>query len=564
MLTSVLVGLSLILGQAEPANRTSRSVPSEIVGARLLPPNHAEEQEPPNANKTVPTVPALIAPEPSGNLQRLPPGAPILYFGQDAHEENKESKDKNDADKDNQKEAQEPLGFFGTLWRAYRNEFFPKNTSKNGNGDEEQKPEYRRGLPAPWEAPPFPSTEYQGYPLIGVPPSTTNYPFMQAVYATPWGDAIKDTRIKFDGWAAASGNWSTSRQSNVPSSYWIVPNRYELDQVLFRLQREVDTVQTDHIDWGFRSVTFYGMDYRYTTAGGWFSRQLLANNSLYGWDPAEQYFDLYIPFIGEGAVLRVGRWIACPDIETQWAPDNYLGSHSLLFTVDTYTQTGIMWTQRLSDQWLVQAAIHSGTDMAPWYPGAIPTGAFGVRWVSKDNNDAFYGWLNAINNAEFRHFQQYGQALGHDNFNYAVGTWEHRFSKEFITKTEAYFMWERDAELGGTPSAGPIEPYGGGGGDGTLIPGWSRSYGILNYTMLAMSKKDYITVRNEWYRDETGYRLGVAGNYTSHTIGISHYFNDVFIVRPEIGYYRNWNNPAFDNGTKRDMVMYGFDMILRF
>jgi hypothetical protein len=52
--------------------------------------------------------------------------------------------------------------------------------------------------------------------------------------------------------------------------------------------------------------------------------------------------------------------------------------------------------------------------------------------------------------------------------------------------------------------------------------------------MLALSKKDYITVRNEWYRDETGYRLGVPGNYTSHTIGIRHYFNDVFIVRPEI------------------------------
>ena len=153
---------------------------------------------------------------------------------------------------------------------------------------------------------------------------------MKGVYATPWGDAIKDSRIKFDGWVTAAGTWSTAKQSNVPASYWIVPNSFQLDQMLFRLQHtEVDTVQTDHIDWGFRSVVIYGMDYRYTTAGGWFSRQLLANNSLYGWDPAEQYFDLYIPYIGEGAVIRVGRWIACPDIETQWAPDNYMGSHSL-------------------------------------------------------------------------------------------------------------------------------------------------------------------------------------------------------------------------------------------
>ena len=42
--------------------------------------------------------------------------------------------------------------------------------------------------------------------------------------------------------------------------------------------------------------------------------------------------------------MRVGRWIACPDIETQYAPDNYMGSHSLLFTYDTYTQTGVMFS----------------------------------------------------------------------------------------------------------------------------------------------------------------------------------------------------------------------------
>ena len=28
-------------------------------------------------------------------------------------------------------------------------------------------------------------------------------------------------------------------------------------------------------------------------------------------------------------------------------------------------------------------------------------------------------------------------------------------------------------------------------------------------------------------------------------------------IRPEIGYYRNWNNPAFDNGQKKDMFMVG-------
>src|SRR5262249_54903837 len=155
-------------------------------------------------------------------------------------------------------------------------------------------------------------------------------------------------------------------------------------------------------------------------------------------------------------------------------------------------------------------------DMAPWYQGAIPTGAFGARWVSKSNNDSFYTWLNAINSAEFRHFVTDGRPAGHDNFNYVVSTWQHRFTPTFITKTEASYMWQRDAELGGTPSLGPVQPYGGGGGDGTLLPGLSNHYGVLNYTMFATGKRDYFTTRNEWVRDERGMRFGFPGNYTSN------------------------------------------------
>ena len=70
--------------------------------------------------------------------------------------------------------------------------------------------------------------------------------------------------------------------------------------------------------------------------------------------------------------------------------------------------------------------------------------------------------------------------------------------------------------------------------------------------------------RNEVYRDETGFRTGFRGTYTSHTIGLSHQFNDVFMVRPEIGYYRNWNQGAFDLGTRKDMLMGGLDVTMRF
>ena len=420
-------------------------------------------------------------------------------------------------------------------------------------------------MPSPWDSPPFPSGEYQGYPLIGIPPSDTVYPFTQLLYdEMSFGEGMHDSRIKVYGWVNVSANLSTSEDSNIPSSYWIVPNSVQADQVLLRVEREVDSAQTEDVDFGFRATLLYGLDYRYMTAGGWFSQQLLEHNYLYGFDPTELYGDVYIPRVAEGLILRFGRWIACPDIETQFAPDNYMGTHSLLFTVDTYTQTGVMATAMLDQQWTVQAGIHAGTDMAPWYEGATPTGMLGVRWVALDNNDSVYLVLNAINDAKFQRFEVNGQPAGHDNFNYVVGTWQHRFTREAHTKTEAYFMWQRDAVVGGTPSVGPVRSFGGGGGIGADIPGTTLTYGGVNYTVFQTSPKDFLTVRNEIMRDEDGERYGFAGTYTSHAVGWSHNFTPLLQVRPEVGYYRNWDRPAFDLGKKDDMWLAGLDVTLRF
>jgi hypothetical protein len=437
----------------------------------------------------------------------------------------------------------------------------------------------RRGLGQSSPSPPFPNHEWQGYPLPGVPPEPIENPFMKALYGadTPFTDAIKHSRVKFYGWVTGSANASTAQNSNTPDSYWIVPNRVVLDQAVFRLERELDSVQTDHWDVGFRTTAFYGIDYRYTVAGGWGSDQLFKNNKLNGWDPLENYVDIYNPnsLIGEGSIFRIGRWVACPDIETQLAPDNYLGSHSILFTYDTYTQTGFMHTIKLNDNWTIQGGINAGNDMAPWHQGAVVCGYAAARWTSSDNNNAVYGVLNQIDTAKFRHFtntwgEPPGTPSGHDNFNYYVMTYEHRFNACLITKFESYFMWQRDAELGGTPTLGPVGPWlptnpnVTPGTDNPTLPGISYAYGVLNYTMFATGQRDYITLRNEWWRDERGMRSGFPGNYTSHTIGWSHQFNDFLMVRPEIGYYRNWNNDSFDLGTHRGVVIAGADLTFRF
>jgi hypothetical protein len=201
--------------------------------------------------------------------------------------------------------------------------------------------------------------------------------------------------------------------------------------------------------------------------------------------------------------------------------------------------------------------------MAPWYRGANPNGMFGIRWVSRDNRDSFYTVLNEIGDARFRYFDQDGVPAGHHNYNIVQTTWQHKFTDKLFTKTEGYILWEKDAAVGGTPSIGPFA-FNSGGGLGPTIPGTSLTYGILNYTALQLSKKDFVVARNEWMVDQNGTRYGFAGNYSSHSIGWTHFFSPSLQIRPEFGYYRNYNNPAFDNGLKKDMYMFGFDMTFRF
>src|SRR5262245_2319176 len=78
----------------------------------------------------------------------------------------------------------------------------------------------RRALPPPFDSPPFPSGEYQGYPLIGIPPRDTTYPLIRIPPSGPSlpltdclrgndtgvGDFMKDNRIKIYGWLNASWN----------------------------------------------------------------------------------------------------------------------------------------------------------------------------------------------------------------------------------------------------------------------------------------------------------------------------------------------------------------------
>lgn len=442
-----------------------------------------------------------------------------------------------------------PRPFYLRLADAYQTDWHPTTSSDPAPT--------RRGYPAPLDSPPFPSTDYSvgGTPILGAP-DTQTYPLMQAINTNR-------SRIKIYGWLNGGFNVSTSNKgdgANAPAAYYYNPNRIIPDQEVLYIERLPDTVQTRHFDWGFRFAQLYGQDYRYTTSKGVFSQQLLARNHEYGYDPVMYYLDLYFPSVAKGMNVRIGRYISLPDIEAQLAPNNYTYSHSLLYTIDPYTQTGIVASIKLSDQWLLQVGLSDGNDVALWTPDAQPTGTACVNFTWSKGSDALYTCANSINDGKY----------AYNNLQSYYETWYHKLNATWHTDTEVWYMYQRDVPNIANnlaPGQTPITPETGANGafcKSGQLRCFAPEVAVVNYLEKQINPKNYLSIRNEYVDDIKGQRTGYATKYSEHLLSYGHWIGSTILVRPELRLEHSYNQSAYDLGTKKTQFIVAGDLTYHF
>jgi len=409
----------------------------------------------------------------------------------------------------------------------------------------------KRGLASPLDSPPFPSSDwsYGGAPDIGAPDGNV-YPVMTGLHA-------EAARSKLYGWVAPGLDFSTSSQTNFPEVYDQTPNRLELDQALLIYERLPDTVQTRHFDWGFHLSALFGTDYRYTLAKGYFSTQLLKHNRQYGVDVPLEYVDFYFPSVAQGMNVRVGRFISVPGIEAQLAPNNYIFSHSILYFIDPFTDTGAIATVKLNDRWLMQGGITAGHDVAPWTSDAKPSGTACIDYTTKSVNDNVYLCANGVNTAKF----------AYDNVQQYDATWYHRFSRNWHVANEAWFMYQRDVPNVAPQIAHPLSVQSGVDGAicaGTELRCLAQEYAAENYLEHEVNSKLIVSFRSELVDDKKGQRTGYATKYTENTLSVTKYIGSTIMVRPEIRFDHSWDVRAYDNGRASNQFTVASDLIYRY
>jgi hypothetical protein len=435
---------------------------------------------------------------------------------------------------------------------------------------------------APESVPPMPFNEwpYGGSTTIGVTrPSSIDSPLMAALGNTAVGRAMSENNIQVYGWINAGGNFSNAsvRGGNNPAAYGYNPNTVQLDQAVLYIERLPDTVQKDHVDWGFRFAPIYGENYRYTTAYGLWSYQFLNHNANNGYDMPMAYGELFIPQVMEGLLIRVGRYIALPDIEAQLAPNNYMYTHSMTYAWDNYTNTGIQGTLALTKNWIAQLGVSVGTEAMPWHykavianpapnplfpnttmekdPGAQPAVTAGVRWTSDSGNDNIYVVASGIDNGTW----------GYNNLQWYGITYYHKFNEYWHIAFESYNLHQNNVlnatnpaalaafQAGGTPFSPQYMPFNAPNLAQCATPAVfscrAEAQTFLTYISYSPTKLDNISLRLEYYDDKEGQRTGTKTRYVESGLGWQHWFSPQIEIRPEFTFYRSLDAPAFNGNA---------------
>jgi hypothetical protein len=294
------------------------------------------------------------------------------------------------------------------------------------------------------------------------------------------------------------------------------------------------------------------------------------------------YGEVYIPFVADGLLLRFGRFISLPDIEAQLAPNNYMYSHSMAYTFDNYTNTGIQATLALNKNWFVQLGLVMGTDTAIWNyrktvanpfpnpvfpdvtmpkdPGNQPSITGCVRYQTDDAKDNVYACADAINSG----------AWGYNNLQWYGITWYHKFNDRWHLAWENYTLSQKNVLNASDPAsiiANGGYPFTPTNGVRFNAPNFAqcsntqaltctaRVFASVMYVNYKVTPLDNISWRGEFYHDEQGQRTGVATRYFETGIGWQHWFSPQVEVRPEITYYRSLNAPAFNGNFNATPVV---------
>ena len=339
------------------------------------------------------------------------------------------------------------------------------------------------------------------------------------------------------GWAEMSYTASSDQHSQSPMGFNDKANQFLLNQnwLTLDLPARPLTDDDDGPKWGVHAdIIFPGSDYRYTLPRGLFNSQLIADNNgpnLYGIDPVQFYLEANVPTVAKGLNIKVGRFYAPWGVENVDAVRNALFSHAYTFVYDPFTQTGVLSTTKLNDDWTLTAGLVTGSDNFI-DSAAQPTFCGNIAWAPK-------GGKNTLRFDTILGSARYDVAHQQNNLNLVDMIYTHQFHENLNYTFTTLCGYEAD------------------------VPrlGFSNWLSVTQYLTRKFNDKLSSTMRLELFDDFQGQRTGFAGLYTAGTAGIAWTPCKRITLRPELRYDTNGQSRPFED--HHSVFTAAADLILR-
>lgn len=324
-------------------------------------------------------------------------------------------------------------------------------------------------------------------------------PLMSGLDKVGVAGPLTDWGITIGGYVAASTTFYADR---APTKFQ--PGRSfdsedqdpTLNQLGLVVERTVD-VTKGTFDLGGRIEWIYGGDARFIHSTGTFDHYGPDNGPDEQFDPVQLYADVAIP-VGNGLLLRVGKFVTPAGVETINPTTNALYSPGLIFNyLLPLTHTGVMASYVLNDQWSFCFGVIRGWDDSFEDKNANGVSFLGrISYAFPDKNQTLD--VVIIGGPEFLNDTTSTRVM--------VDTvYKVKYSDQWNFAIEGTTLWETDKDSKFGPSTD--------NGFAMGLGGWA-SYKF----------SDYFTVngRLEYLYDGQGIRFsGVSNNVYSATLGVN-------------------------------------------
>ncbi|HVX85097.1 MAG TPA: outer membrane beta-barrel protein [Phycisphaerae bacterium] len=198
---------------------------------------------------------------------------------------------------------------------------------------------------------------------VDAAPST---PLMQGLDKIGAAKPLTNLGLNLYGWVEAGYTLNLRQQQGnvriLPGPFTQEPgNHVELNQVDLRLEKIVDPTKWDV---GGLVEVLFGTDSNYIRSNG-IEYQTFGDNpgEVPQFEIPQAYVDVNVP-VGKGLKVRAGKFATLLGTETIDPRGNAFYTHSYLFNLIPFTQTGVLGFYQINDNWSVIGGITRGWDQA--------------------------------------------------------------------------------------------------------------------------------------------------------------------------------------------------------